>query len=71
VQAQVDQIYVASGIRLPNEVREDHGWEKNPALDERKLAPPRERRAIVRARGRVAKVLTPFLKKQASASPRR
>jgi hypothetical protein len=40
VQAQVDQIYVATGIRLPNEVREDHGWEKNDALDERKLAPP-------------------------------
>jgi hypothetical protein len=29
VQAQVDQIYVATGIRLPND-REDHGWEKNP-----------------------------------------
>lgn len=40
VQAQVDQIYVSSGIRLPNEVRVDHEWPANPALDERKLAPP-------------------------------
>jgi hypothetical protein len=40
IQAEVDNIYVTAGIRLPNEVREDHGWEKNPVLDERKLAPP-------------------------------
>jgi hypothetical protein len=39
-QAQIDQMYVNTGIRLPNEVRADHGWDPNPALDERKLAPP-------------------------------
>lgn len=40
VQAQIDQIYVDSGIRLPNEVRDDHNWEPKPELDEKKLAPP-------------------------------
>jgi hypothetical protein len=40
IQAQVDHIYVTDGVRLPNEIRDDHGWEQNPVLDERKLAPP-------------------------------
>lgn len=40
VQAQVDQIYVTTKIRLPNEIRDDHGWPQNPELDKLALAPP-------------------------------
>jgi hypothetical protein len=39
-QAQIDEIYVKNKIRLVNEVRADHGWEKDPALDAAQMAPP-------------------------------
>jgi hypothetical protein len=31
---------VKNKIRLVNEVRADHGWEKDPALDAAQMAPP-------------------------------
>ena len=39
-QAQIDEIYVKNKIRHMNEVRADHGWEQDPALDEAQMAPP-------------------------------
>jgi hypothetical protein len=39
-QAEVDEIYVRNKIRRINEIREDHGWEKDDALDALQLAPP-------------------------------
>lgn len=40
VQAQIDQIYATTKVRLVSEIRDDHGWEKAPELDALQTAPP-------------------------------
>ncbi|CAN5785293.1 hypothetical protein BH11GEM2_BH11GEM2_26470 [soil metagenome] len=40
VQAQVDEIYARNHIRRVNEIRDDHGWEKDDALDALQASPP-------------------------------
>ena len=39
-QAQIDHIYVTDGVRLPNEIRDDHGWEPLPEPEVPKTPPP-------------------------------
>jgi|SRR5712664_1800451 len=40
VQAQIDEIYLKNKARRVNEVREDHGWEKDDELEQLAMAPP-------------------------------